>query len=324
MEKVLVTGAAGYIGSVLVRKLLKEGYFVRGMDILYFGGHSLTGLHDCREFELLKGDVRKPADLKAAIDGIDHVIHLAAIVGDPACSKQPALAREINWHASRNLFDMCHASKTVKRFIFASTCSNYGRMTQQGYVNEESELRPVSLYAELKVRFEQYLLQSKARKDFTPTSIRFATAFGLSPRMRFDLTVNEFVKEAFLKKQLIIYGEQFWRPYCHVDDLSLMCISVLKSGSEKVDHQVFGAGDTKENYQKKMLAEEISKVIPEVQIKYVHKEEDPRDYRVDFSKIKKLLGYNITKTVADGIKEIQSSLKKGIFSDPEADCYRNA
>ena len=144
MEKVLVTGAAGYIGSVLTRQLLNKGYFVRGLDILNFGGESLIGIYNNPKFEFIKGDVRKTKDLEKAIDGVDAVVHLAAIVGDPACAKEPEIAKETNWEASQMLFDLCNESTYIKQFIFASTCSNYGKMKGDGFVNEESPLNPVS------------------------------------------------------------------------------------------------------------------------------------------------------------------------------------
>lgn len=322
--KVLVTGGAGYIGSVLSRQLLQKGYEVRVFDVLRFGGESLLGIYDHPNFEFIKGDVRDESDVIQAVDGADAVVHLAAIVGDPACAKEPDLAREVNLTASKNLFDICHQTKKVKRFIFASTCSNYGKMEGDGFINEESPLRPVSLYAELKVEFETYLLKSQTRSDFVPTSLRFATVYGLSPRMRFDLTVNEFTRDVALGKKLLIYGEQFWRPYCHVEDLARACILVLESEPSKVDHNVFGVGDTGENYQKKMLAEEIKNIVPKMQVEYVHKDEDPRDYRVDFSKIKNELNFRITKTVPDGISAIYTAVSQGIIRDSESEKYRNS
>lgn len=323
INKVLVTGAAGYIGSVLVRFLLEKGYNVVGLDALFFGGESLLGVYNHPNFRFIKGDVRSEKDIKKAVQGVDAIVHLAAIVGDPACAKQPELAEEINWTATKNLFDLAKNSTNIKRFVFASTCSNYGKMEGNGYVNEDSPLRPVSLYAELKVKFETYLLESKTRKDFIPTALRFSTVYGLSPRMRFDLTVNEFIREVTFGRELVIFGEQFWRPYCHVEDLALSCVKVLESPAELVDHNVFNVGDTKENYQKKMIADEILKIIPEAKIKYVEKQEDPRDYRVDFTKIAEALGFKITRTVPQGLREIHEILKYGMLSDPFSDKYKN-
>jgi nucleoside-diphosphate-sugar epimerase len=323
MKKILVTGAAGYIGSVLVMQLLNRGYSVKGFDILNFGGESLIGVYNDPNFEFVKGDVRKEEDVLKVLEGVDAIIHLAAIVGDPACSKQPELANETNWVASKMLFDLANENKNIKNFVFASTCSNYGKMESEVFVNEESPLKPVSLYAELKVKFENYLIESQTRKDFIPTSLRFATVYGISPRMRFDLTVNEFIREVAADKELVIFGEQFWRPYTHVEDLAKSCIYVIEADPNKVDHNVFNVGDTSENYTKRMLAEEILTFIPDAKIKYVQKKEDPRDYRVDFSKIKNQLNYSITRTVPKGMREIYKLLKDGIISDPYAEKYKN-
>lgn len=323
MKKILVTGAAGYIGSVLVRQLLEREYSVVGMDILNFGGESLLGIYNHPNFEFVKGDIRKLDDIKEVTKGIYGVVHLAAIVGDPACSKQPKIAEETNWIATKQLFDYCNESSNIERFIFASTCSNYGKTEGEGFVNEESSLNPVSLYAELKVKVEEYLLNSKTKEKFIPTALRFSTVYGISPRMRFDLTVNEFIKEIALGRELIIFGEQFWRPYCHVEDLARACIYVLEADSKIVDHNVYNVGDTLENYQKKMIADEIIKIVPFAKIQYVHKNEDPRDYRVEFSKIKKELGYSITKKVPDGLKEIYEILTNGLILDTELSKYQN-
>lgn len=323
MKKVLVTGAAGYIGSVLVRQLLDRGYKVRGADILLFGGESLLGIYNNPNFEFFKGDIRNVDFIKEITKGINDVVHLAAIVGDPACSKQPELAKNINWTASKNLFDICNENENIEHFVFASTCSNYGKMDYEKYVNEESELKPVSLYAELKVKFENYLLKSKIRDTFIPTALRFSTVFGLSPRMRFDLTVNEFVRDATKGKELVIYGENFWRPYCHVEDLASSCVLVLNSPKEKIKQNVYNVGDTNENYQKKMIANEIRKLIKDVRIKYVHKDEDPRDYKVDFTKISKELNFRIKKVLYDGIREINEVISNNIIEDPYSRKYYN-
>jgi nucleoside-diphosphate-sugar epimerase len=321
--RVLVTGAAGYIGSVLVRNLLAEGFFVRGFDTLAFGGESLVGVYSHPCFEFVRGDVRSAREVEAAVRGSDAVVHLAAIVGDPACATQPELATAVNWEASRSLFDLCRAPGTVKRFVFASTCSNYGKMAGDGFVNEESPLKPVSLYAELKVRFETYLLESEIREDLVPTALRFATAYGLSPRVRFDLTVNEFAREVALGRELEIFGEQFWRPYCHVDDLARACLLVLTGPAERVRRRVFGVGDTAENYQKAMLAEELSKIDASARFRFVSRAEDPRDYRVDFARIRNELGFRISRTVPQGLREVYGVVRDGLIGDPYSKTYKN-
>ena len=213
----------------------------------------------------------------------------------------------------------------VPRFVFASTCSNYGKMSDENsFVTEESPLTPVSLYAELKVEFENKMMNEMRRNDhFCPTSLRFSTVYGVSHRMRFDLTVNEFTKELALGKELVVFGEQFWRPYCHVSDFSYAILTVLKAPREKVAYEVFNVGDTGENYTKQMIVEEIKKQIPDSKIQYVRKAEDPRDYRVDFSKVRDVLGFKITKTVPDGIREIRQVVELGVIQNPEEQKYYN-
>jgi nucleoside-diphosphate-sugar epimerase len=323
MKNVIITGGAGYIGSVLVGQLLDKKYNVCVFDCLNFGGESLLGVYNHPNFSFIKGDIRDKDALVKALSNKDAVIHLAAIVGDPACAKQKQLAEETNWYGSKLLFDLAVNEKGIRKFISASTCSNYGKMENDQYLNEDSPMRPVSLYAELKVKFEKYLLESKTRNDFIPTSLRFATVYGLSPRMRFDLTVNEFIKDVVMGKELEIFGEQFWRPYAHVEDLARSVVCVLEADNTKVDHEVFGVGDTEENYQKKMIAEEILKIEPSAKVKYVSKNEDPRDYRVNFDKIKNKLNYRITKKVPVGLIEIYHALKNGIISDPNSQKYKN-
>jgi len=323
MRTILVTGAAGYIGSVLVKQLLEKKYKVIGFDILNFGGESLLSVYNHPNFKFIKGDIRIKNDIEPLLNGVDAVVHLAAIVGDPACAKQPTIAEETNWKASKMLFNLSHEKANIKKFIFASTCSNYGKMDGDGFVDENSPLKPVSLYAKLKVQFENYITEHETRSDFCVTTLRFATVYGISPRIRFDLTVNEFIRELTFGRELVIFGEQFWRPYCHVEDLARACIIVLEADANKVNNQVFGVGDTKENYQKKMLAEIMSKIIPNSKIKYVHKEDDPRDYRVSFAKIYNELGFTITRRIHGSVENLYKFLKDGMLLNPYDTRYQN-
>ena len=326
VEHVLVTGGAGYVGSGLLRELLSQGYYVTCVDKLMFGGESLLDIWHNDNFTFIKCDVNDWDAFNSILtdNNFDAVIHLAAIVGDPACKLHSDLANKTNWDSSKWLIDKCKEIG-ISKFLFASTCSNYGKMDDpESYVDEDSKLAPVSLYAELKVKFEQYMLNEMTKSDdFVPTSLRFSTVYGLSPRMRFDLTVNEFTKDLALGRELVIFGEQFWRPYCHVKDFSNAFITVLKSPTEKVAYNVFNVGDTHENYTKQMLIDEIKKVLPESKIKYVEKNEDPRDYRVNSDKIKRELGFEITMRVSDGIKEVKRMVQEGVIQDPEDQRYYN-
>jgi nucleoside-diphosphate-sugar epimerase len=296
------------------------------MDTLRYGGASLVEVWDQPEFNFCKTDITQHAEVDQIFEQylIDGVVHLAAIVGDPACKREPELARKTNLEASIHLLEKS-VQAGVKRFIFASTCSNYGKMKDSdGYVDETSPLAPVSLYAELKVAVEDYLLNKMPRLEgFSPTALRFSTVYGLSPRMRFDLTVNEFTKEFALGRKLVVFGEQFWRPYCHVGDFSKAILAVLRANEAKVAYNVFNVGDTSQNYTKKMIVDELLRQVPEGKVEFVYKEDDPRDYRVNFEKIKNVLGFQITKIVPEGIHDILTSLRTGIIENPDSQCYYN-
>lgn len=316
--KILVTGGAGYIGSTLVPMLLAEGHSVRVVDTLLHDGSPLLPNWSHPGFEFVRADIRDAASRKVAVAGMDSVVHLAAIVGDPACSRQPELARSVNLESSLALIEDSQRAG-VSRFVFASTCSNYGKMKDVAYVDETSELSPVSLYAETKVAVEQALLQSAGRDGWCPTPLRFATIFGVSSRMRFDLTVNEFTMEMITKKHLKVFGEQFWRPYVHVRDAARGIQLVLNSEVSKVCGTVFNVGATDQNFQKQQLVEMIQPYAPDAIVEYVRKAEDPRDYRVSFSRISDQLRYKITRTVAQGIEEIAKLVTSNVinsFDDP--------
>jgi nucleoside-diphosphate-sugar epimerase len=321
--KILVAGGAGYVGSTLVSLLLSQGHQVRVLDSLLHGGQSLLGVWACPGFEFWRGDIRDGDIIRAAVAGMEAVVNLAAIVGDPACARQPELACAVNLEAALALLDESKRAG-VSRFVFASTCSNYGRMRDPSqYVDESSELRPVSLYAETKVAVEQAMLDPARTESLCATPLRFATVFGVSPRMRFDLTVNEFTLELLTKKHLVVFGEQFWRPYIHVRDVARAIVAVLEAPAAQMRNQVFNVGSTEQNYQKQQLVELIKPYVPDGVIEYVHKQEDPRDYRVSFAKIKKELGFEITRTVADGIDEVVRLIRDEVIEDLSHPRYRN-
>ena len=326
-KTVVVTGGAGYVGSTLIRRLLLARYRVICIDSLRFGGSALVDIWGHPHFAFKKADITDYPKVDQVIDDNPHcyaIVHLAAIVGDPACKLEPELARRTNLDSSIHLLKKA-AQANVERFVFASTCSNYGKMAESsGYLDESSPLAPVSLYAELKVEVEDFILKKMYKTvDFCPTCLRFATAYGISPRMRFDLTVNEFTKELALGRELVVFGEQFWRPYCYVGDLSRAILAVLNQPKHKVAYNVFNVGDSNENYTKKMIVDELKRLVPEGNIKYVKREEDPRDYCVKFDKIKNELGFGISKTVPEGMDEILRSIRLGIIDDPDNQRYYN-
>ena len=321
--KILVTGGAGYIGSTLVPLLLNAGHSVRVLDNLNHGGAPLLPAWSDPAFDFRRGDIRDRSAIASALSGMEAVVHLAAVVGDPACARDPALARSVNLEASLSLIEESRRSG-VQRFIFASTCSNYGKMKDPDhFVDEESELNPVSLYAETKVAVEKFLLVSGNGQAWSPTPLRFATIFGTSPRMRFDLTVNEFTMEMLVKKRLVVFGEQFWRPYVHVRDAARAIKLVLESASEKVAGRVFNVGATDQNFQKQQLVDLIRPHAPDAIVEFVHKAEDPRDYRVSFIRISEQLGFHITRTVSEGIAEVSRLVRENVINDFENRSYRN-
>jgi nucleoside-diphosphate-sugar epimerase len=321
--KVLLTGGAGYIGSTLTPLLLGAGHEVRVLDYLAYGGQSLLGVWTHPGFEFIRGDIRDSDIVRTAVADRDAVVHLAAIVGDPACSREPGLARSINLDASLALIAESQ-SAGVERFIFASTCSNYGKMKNTShYVDEESELSPISLYAETKVAVETALLGSGRSQHWSPTPLRFATIYGVSPRMRFDLTVNEFTMEMLTKRRLKVYGEQFWRPYVHARDAARAIELVLNSSPGLVGGRVFNVGATDQNFQKKQLVAMIHPYAPDAVIEFVFKAEDPRDYRVSFARITDQLGFKITRTVAEGIAEITHLIRENVVDNVADQRYRN-
>lgn len=323
VKRILVTGGAGYIGSVLTRQLLEKGYTVRVLDNLMYGGEPIIDLLNYPNFEFVKGDIRLEADVREAMKDVQAVAHLAAIVGDPACAKHAGLASSTNLEGSKLLYTIAN-EMGVEKFVFASTCSNYGKMDDpDAYVNEDSKLAPVSLYAETKVAVEQFLLSQPNDNTCKPTCLRFSTVYGLSLRPRFDLTVNEFTKELAMGRELLVFGEQFWRPYCHVFDLARSVVSVIEAPAELVAFDVFNVGDTSENYQKKMIVDEVMKVLPGAKVKYVSKNEDPRDYRVSFEKINNKLGFKLMFKVPDGIRQIAKVLDDGFILNPDDSKYKN-
>jgi nucleoside-diphosphate-sugar epimerase len=318
----LVTGGSGYIGAMLVRELLDAGREVRVLDLLAHGQQDIAVEQERAGVEVIRADVRNAQARARALAGAEELVHLAAIVGDPACARDPQLSEEVNVQATRALVAEANAAG-VERLVFASTCSNYGRMADPSVpIGEEGELRPVSLYAEQKVGMERLILDGGANGT-RPTCLRFATVYGVGRRMRFDLTVNEFTRELWADRELEVFGEQFWRPYIHVRDAARAVLTTLQAPSEAVGGEVFNAGRSGENYRKLDLVREIGKQIDRGHVSYVRREEDPRDYKVSFEKIRARLGFETLMTVPDGIAEVIDALDAGAFGDPFEARYRN-
>jgi len=325
---VLITGGAGYIGSLLTAELLRANYRVTVVDSLLFGGESLLGFWHHPNFHFVKADVTEPRAIKDAIR--DHwpkpeaIVHLAAIVGFPACQ---AVGRQVAWRynveATRLVFEQA-VDLGAQRFVFSSTYSNYGLSTD-GPVNEESPLNPQSLYAETKIAAEEYLLSQKD-SPVAPLLFRFATLYGISPRTRFDLIINQFVLEAFTKRQLIIYQRGYSRSFVHVRDVARGILLGLQAPEEKIRGQIFNLGTDDGNYTKDQIVELVLRRMPETTVEYKDLTfgGDMRDITVSFEKIRRVLGFTTTLTVDDGIREVLFALKTGLVRDPHDERYRNA
>ena len=321
MSLALVTGGAGYVGAPLCRELLEAGWTVRVVDVLLHGQEDIARSLEGDGVEVVRGDLRDADVRRRALDGAEAVVHLAAIVGDPACAQDPAESHDVNVRGTAELVAAA-SDAGVGRFVFASTCSNYGRMTDPTVpITEDGELAPVSLYAEQKVAMERTLLGSGA--GMSATCLRFATVYGVAPRMRFDLTVNEFVRDLWAGRKLEVFGQQFWRPYVHVRDAGRAVRNVLGQPVDVVGGNVFNVGRSGENYRKLDLVELIMERIPGGEVVYVERVEDPRDYKVSFDRIRERLGYETLMTVPDGLDEIKAALDEGRFGDPFDARYRN-
>lgn len=318
----LVTGGAGYLGSVLSLALLEAGHQVSVLDNLTQGGRGLLPLLGHPRFRFIAGDIRDPRAVEQALVGAEAVVHLAAIVGDPACAREPDNARAINQQGAIELIAAARAA-AVPRLVFASTCSNYGRMAETSVLADESHvLRPVSLYAETKVAVERAVLDLSTSPT-AATVLRFATLFGTSPRMRFDLTVNQFVAETLAHGSLTVFGEQFWRPYVHVREAARAIMMVLAAPTNEVAGQVFNVGRTDENYRKLDLVEIIDRLVGPVRVEYVTVAEDPRDYKVSFERIRQTLGFVPERRVPAGVREIADAIASGAVDDPSDPRYSN-
>ncbi len=315
-QTILVTGGAGYIGSVLIPKLLQLGYNVRVIDLLLYGKP-----YNWPEskIEFIYGDFREVDRVIEAVNGVTAVIHLGAIVGDPACQLNPTITIETNLIATRQI---AQVAKTlgVKRFIFASTCSVYGYSQQQ--LTEQSPLNPVSLYARTKIAAEKVLLTMED-EFFTPVILRFATIYGNSFRPRFDLVVNLLAAMAEVEGKITIHGGNQWRPFVHVSDVCNAIIKVLQAPKEVVSGEIFNVGATTENYQISNIGQTIKQVLPNTKIIQSSNITDQRNYLVRFDKIEKSLGFQNTKTVRDGIEEITQAIRLGWIKDYQAPEFNN-
>jgi nucleoside-diphosphate-sugar epimerase len=318
----LVTGGAGYLGVPVAQQLLSAGRSVRVLDVLLHGQMGLATELEVHGAEFIRGDVRDPAVRRRALDGVGAVVHLAAIVGDPACARAPEGSQSVNVDGTRALAEDA-AKLGVERFVFASTCSNYGRMRDSSVPSDEDgALAPVSLYARQKVAIERWLLSRPAPVP-AATCLRFATIYGVAPRMRFDLTVNEFTRDLWADRQLEVFDQLSWRPYVHVRDAARAVSAVLAASPHRVAGRVFNVGRSTENYRKVDIVNIIESQIQRGHVSYTRASSDPRDYQVSFDRITTELAYDTTMTVPDGVAEVAAALEAGDFRDPFHPRHRN-
>ena len=309
MKKIVLFGGEGYIGRVISQYFRKLNFEIVSFDNLIYYKDKNKYISNFKNKNFVCGDINDADLVKKTIKEADYAVALAGLVGEPITKKYPKESKIINTQGIRSLIDAC-LSSDLEKFIFISTCSNYGISNKKEKPNEESPLRPLSPYSKAKVDSEKYILSKKKETSVTCTILRFATAFGISPRMRFDLTVNEFVRILFLNETLDVYDADTWRPYCHVKDFAKFIKIILNSDSKKINFQIFNAGSDKNNFTKRMLIDEIKKIVPDGKINFLkNKSNDMRDYNVDFSKAKSILKFEASWNMENGIKEIMNELK---------------
>lgn len=310
---ILVTGGAGYLGSVLVPMLLARGDHVVVADVCMFGAEGVMAHRNDSKFHLETGDIRENRFIRKLFSQpFDAVVHLAALVGEPACRIDPKLTRQINTEAALRL--ATEAKKhDVNRFIFTSTCSNYGVSSAEELADENSPLNPLSLYAETKIAAERGLL-ALSGASFGVTILRLATLFGISPKMRFNLFINEMARDAWFGRDVVLYKEEAWRPFIHTGDAARAIMAVIDADRNKVSGEVLNVGT--DNLQKKTLVSLVKKYVPKIRVTHQGGAPDNRDYRVSFAKAKSILGFRPTMPIEQGIEELIWALKHHIWSDP--------
>lgn len=319
IEDILVIGGAGYVGSVLVGKLLNKGYKVTVMDALLYGNDGISRYYGHRNFEVINGDLRDIETIIRSLRYADAVIHLGGLVGDPACAVDEKLTTEINLASTRLIAEAARGFG-IQRFVFASSCSVYGASDE--ILNERSALEPVSHYAKTKKDSEKILLDLEDL-NFAPIVLRFGTFYGLSPRPRFDLVVNLLAARAVREKAITIMGGEQWRPFIHVEDGADAIIRCLEAPVHAVKGEVFNVGSDRNNYKIKQLGELVQELVPAAVVSYESAEATEPNYRVSFAKIRRYLDFEPAHTVADGILEIKSAIESGLIPQYENAVYSN-
>lgn len=330
---IVISGGAGYIGSYLVSILLRDNYKVTVLDNLLFGGASLLPHLHHPKFQFIRADVtdfnhrNEPMLSDIGDDPLEKIfVHLAALVGFPACQK---LGREetfrVNVEGVRKAYELADRIGS-KRFIFSSTYSVYGLANDGKPVSETSALNPQSIYGESKVAAEAYLTEIKDQGGPKPIIFRFATLFGVSPRMRFDLIVNQFTLEAYKRGTLKIFEKNVSRSFLHLRDTVSGIRKAMDAPIEDVGGEIINLGSDRLNFKKEEIIGMIREALPETKIQYedLHFDEDMRDVSVDFSKARNLLDFEAQTSVQEGIEEVINLIASGLIGDPYSPRYRNA
>lgn len=328
-KHVLITGGAGYIGSLLTAELLRAGTYVTVIDNLLYGGESLLGFFAHPDFRFTKADVTEPGSIRPALSRAwpkpDAVVHLAGIAGFPACQ---AVGKQATWRhnveAVKRVYEQVSELGSA-RFIFASTYSNYGSPVDGKPVTEASPLTPQSLYSETKIAAEEYLL-AQNNSPSAALIFRLTTLYGISPRTRFDLLVNQFVLNAYTNRELIIYQRGYSRSFIHVWDVVHGILLGLNAPEAEVRGQVYNLGTEDGNYTKDEIVGLVIKRLPETVVTYKDLTfgGDIRDITISFEKIRGTLGFEAKMTVDDGVREVVQTLRTGIIRNPQDEKYTNA
>ena len=328
-QHVLITGGAGYIGSYLAGELLRLGCRVTVVDDLLFGGEGLLAYLPNPNFSLSRADICEPRSLVTALrkdwPEPQGVVHLAAIAGFPACQ---TVGKQVAWRYNVEGTQRAYEQALqfdAERFIYASTYSTYGLSPNGVPVNETSPLNPQSLYAETKAAAECFLLE-QAGASCAPLVFRAATLYGLSPRTRFDMIINQFVLEAYTKRELLIYQRGYSRAFVHIRDAVRGIILGLDAPLEKVRGQVYNLGSQEGNYTKDQVVGAVLKRIPETTVRYKDMTfgGDMGDITVSFEKVYKNLGFKAELTLEDGVRDVLNALRMGLIREPHDPRYRNA
>jgi nucleoside-diphosphate-sugar epimerase len=321
MSRVLVTGGAGYVGSILTPQLVAEGHEVTILEKFYFGKQTLGNLLKTKKVNVWEMDIRDLEKSGKSLKGFDAVIHLAALSNDPSCELNPDLTQDVNIGGSLQLF-LKAKKEGVKRVVFSSSCSVYGFGEGQ-ILTEDSPQNPVSAYAESKIKAEEYLF-SLTDEHFQPTALRFATVYGLSPRMRFDLAINLMTMNGVTKKKIFVMGGgKQWRPFIHVRDVASIFSQVIREPISKVGGKVFNVGSDEQNYQIGDLAKMVASQLKDVQLEWTPDDPDKRTYHVSFQKVNTDLGFFPKYDAKFAIDEISKALRNGTIQDPAEERYYN-